>query len=232
MYSLLDDELISVQLREGRALCSLPALLAHLAQDTVVELPGLQAHQEHPFYALLVQLGAMALHREGLDKAPTEAADWRPLLLDLSDGEESAWALVEADLSKPAFLQPPIPEGNLAVLKNKLDTPDTLDLLVTAKNHDLKAARAVQATPERWLYALVSCQTMQGFSGRDNYGVARMNSGFGNRPVVALLPDVSWGARFQADLAWLPDGSAVLGVVDDDRSSWLARVSVAGGRLA
>lgn len=34
---------------------------------------------------------------------------------------------------------------------------------------------------------------------------------------------------FQADLAWLPDGSAVLGVVDDDRSSWLARVSVAGG---
>ena len=61
-------------------------------------------------------------------------------------------------------------------------------MLVTSKNHDLKAAVAAAAHPDDWVFALVTLQTMAGFSGAGNYGISRMNGGLGNRPAFSLAP--------------------------------------------
>ena len=92
------------------------------------------------------------------------------------DGE--AWELVVDDWSKPALLQPPtVAATDRAAYKNRLPTPDALDMLVTAKNHDLKQERMVGASEQDWLFALVTLQTTEGFLGAGNYGVSRMNGG-------------------------------------------------------
>ena len=78
-------------------------------------------------------------------------------------------------------------------------TPDALDYIVTAKNHDLKAARIERSSVEQWFYALIALQTMEGFLGRGNYGISRMNSGFGSRPLVGLAPAAAF-AGFPRDV--------------------------------
>ncbi|MGC3988062.1 MAG: type I-E CRISPR-associated protein Cse1/CasA [Pseudorhodoferax sp.] len=87
--------------------------------------------------------------------------------------------------------------------KNVLHAADELDMLVTSKNHDLKAARAYRAEPDDWLFALLSLQTQEGIMGRDNYGISRMNSGYGSRPGVGIAPTGAWGARWCADVQTL-----------------------------
>ena len=44
---------------------------------------------------------------------------------------------------------------------------------------------------------------MEGFLGQGNYGIARMNSGFGNRPLVDMSAGLSWGVRFRRDVELL-----------------------------
>jgi CRISPR system Cascade subunit CasA len=49
---------------------------------------------------------------------------------------------------------------------------------------------------------------MEGFSGRDNYGIARMNGGAGSRPGLGLARSHALGARFVRDVAVLLDARA------------------------
>ena len=119
---------------------------------------------------------------------------------------DEPWTLVVHDLSKPAFLQPPLPEGDWRALKDVEVTPDALDMLVTSKNHDLKAARLKIATPEHWLFALITLQTWEGFLGRGNYGISRMNGGFASRPFIGAAPAIGgWGAHVTRDILRLVD---------------------------
>jgi len=99
-------------------------------------------------------------------------------------------------------MQPPVPEGSLedAGYRDDVPTPDVLDLLIASKTHDIKFRRISSPRPEHWVYALITLQTLEGFSGAKNYGVVRMNGGFGNRPMVDLAPDLDWGSRFRRDL--------------------------------
>jgi len=47
-------------------------------------------------------------------------------------------------------------------------------------------------------------QTFDGFAGRQNYGVIRMNGGYASRPYVGAGKDLSWSNRFARDTAlWL-----------------------------
>jgi CRISPR system Cascade subunit CasA len=57
--------------------------------------------------------------------------------------------------------------------------------------------------PEHWAYSLVTLQTSGGFDGRMNYGVARMNGGYGNRPSIAAARDPGWSTRFIRDVGIL-----------------------------
>ena len=205
-FNLLDEELIRWRCVERGELHrgSLPALLAALAANTVRDFPALRPHQRHPWHAFLVQLAAIALHRAGQNEPWIEATDWRAALLALTpdDADGAAWCLV-APPERPAFLQPPVPGERIADWKNLLHAADELDMLVTSKNHDLKAARAYRAEPDDWLFALVSLQTQEGFLGAGNYGISRMNGGFANRPGVGVAPLGAWGARWIADVQTL-----------------------------
>lgn len=202
LHDLLEDRFLGVTFAGGRRESkTLPEVLHLLGGGDEIEgFTALQAHQQHAWHAFLVQLAAVALQRGGEEKPSQRPETWRELLLALTRRRHEAWTLVVPDLSLPGFMQPPVPEGELDAFKTTIERPDELDVLVTSKNHDVKAARSSRARPEHWAYALVSLQTMQGFSGRMNYGIARMNGGVGSRPGLGLSPGHSLGARFKRDV--------------------------------
>jgi CRISPR system Cascade subunit CasA len=208
MLNLLTEPLIRVHTAAGeRAGRSLPEVLALLAEDRVAEFPALRPHQRHPWHAFLVQLAAMALHRAGRADVPASAGDWASLLRELTPKwpEDEPWSLVAAP-DRPALLQPPVPGGDLSAFKTVVRTPDALDMLVTSRNHDLKAELMGNALPDDWLFALVSLQTMEGVMGQGNYGISRMNSGYSNRPGLGLRPPGGPGAWFRRDVQVLLEG--------------------------
>lgn len=201
---LLDDPLIRVRTGD-RTLerLDLPAILAGLGAGAIADFPALRPHQFHAWHAFLVQLAALALTGAGQESTRGDPAWWRARLLDLGGGRPGPWCLVEPDLAQPAFLQPPVPERSLEGFQPPVRYPDDLDMLVTAKNHDVKRSQIYRSEPEHWIFALLTLQTMDGYPGRDNYGIARMNGGQSNRPAVSLAPGLDWPSRFNHDLAAL-----------------------------
>lgn len=193
--------------RSGDLTCAgLFDILAALGADAIGSFPALRPHQRQAWHAFLVQVAAMALHRAGAASLPETGEAWRRLLLALTpdwpDGE--AWELVVEDWGRPALLQPPLARpANAAEYRGRIEAPDGLDMLVTAKNHDLKAERMRDADDDHWLFALVSLQTQEGFMGAGNFGISRMNGGFGSRTTFGLRPQGSPGAAFRHDVGQL-----------------------------
>jgi CRISPR system Cascade subunit CasA len=181
----------------------LPGVLANLTADEFVSFAALRPHQRHAWHSFLVLLAANALHRAGLATPPETEDAWRHLLRALTPDhpDDSPWCLI-APPDRPALLQPPIPDG-LQNLKNRLATPDELDMLVTSKNHDIKQSVMAGAAPEDWFFALLTLQTMEGFLGAGNYGISRMNGGFANRAACSIAPPGGAAAQFRRDLARL-----------------------------
>lgn len=211
IYSTLHEPIVHTRRRDGsQRVDTLPEVLLALSTDDVVSFGHLMAHQTHAWHAFTVQLAALALHSAGRTEAVKTADDWQALLLNLTNGAIAPWCLVVNDLSLPAFLQPPVPEGNLSAFKNRMVTPDELDILITAKNHDVKAARIRTPSLDHWVFSLVVLQTMQGFLGAGNYGIVRMNGGFSNRACVAISPGTDLGARFARDVAVLLENRDLL----------------------
>lgn len=223
---LLHEPLITVITPgAGKTRVTLPGALAALTRGEVRDFPRLRPHQRHVWHALLVQASALALAASEQLAPPEDEDLWRSLLTGLA-GDEAAWSLV-SPLEQVAFLQPPIPGGGLAGYK-PVETPDALDLLVMAKNHDLKSGSLPADDPELWLYALVSLQTQEGFLGAGNYGISRMNGGFASRPALSVGPGGCPSERFQRDLARLRSLRAGLAVRYEHRTKgalalvWLA----------
>ena len=192
MYNALIDPMILINKLGGtRVTASLPEVYAALMAEEVVSFPALRPHQRHAWHAFLVQLGAMAMHLGGVDTPPKSAEEWAKLIRSLTfdHPDDEPWHLVVDDITKPAFMQPPASSKDREEdYKATVSTPDELDMLVTSKNHDLKSSVAVQAAVDDWVFALITLQTMEGFGGAGNYGISRMNSGFGNRPAFSLAP--------------------------------------------
>ena len=173
---------------------SLAGLFAGLAAGDVRGFPALRPHQRPAWHMFLVQLGALALWRHRAEvwspeDLPTDPKFWtvalRALTADYPD--DAPWRLVVDDDAKPAFLQPPAPPG-LRWKWSVVETADALDMLITSRNHDLKQTVARRATAEDWVFALVSLQTMEGYGGKYNWGIARMNGGSASRPMLGLAP--------------------------------------------
>jgi CRISPR system Cascade subunit CasA len=184
----------------------LPGCLAAQAREDISAYPALRPHQRQPWHAFCVQVATLALVHAGERRLPEREEDWRTLLLALTPdwpaGE--AWSLTVDDWAKPALLQPPIAEpSNVRDYKGRIETPDALDMLVTAKNHDLKAARLAVAADDDWLFALVTLQTYEGFMGAGNFGISRMNGGFGSRTAFGVRPEGGIGAAFRRDVVRL-----------------------------
>ncbi len=199
-HDLLSDPLIETNgVRQ-----SLPGLLAAMARSEVSSLPSLRPHQRPALHMFLVQLAVLALDAANLRGMPDNEATWRGALRALTPdfpGDEP-WHLVVEDRGKPAFLQPPDPGG---LEWSPVATPDRLDMLITARNHDLKREVAREAEPQDWLFALVSLQTMEGFGGAGNYGIARMNGGSSSRVLLGLAPALPGSADVDPSLWWRRD---------------------------
>ncbi|MBN2586400.1 MAG: hypothetical protein JXA64_09410 [Candidatus Fermentibacteraceae bacterium] len=201
-YNLLKESLFQVK-RSGEEErgASLTEVLSELGgSGSEIDFTHLRPFQQHAWFAFLVQLATMALISSNRTEPSNHAAAWEKMLLELTSGNDEPWCLFVEDLSKPAFMQPPVPEGRIDEKWKAFNTPGTLDLLVTGKNHDVKTQLINSADPDHWCYALISLQTMEGFSGRNNYGIARMNSGFGSRPCVTLATAPDWNSRFVRDV--------------------------------
>ncbi len=206
MYDLLREPLVRVSLADGRTeRLSLPDLLVALGHDRIAAFPALRPHQRQAWHAFLVQLAALAMHRGSLASPPSEAPAWVDALRALAPDhdDDAPWSLVGAP-DRPALLQAPVAGADPPEWKT-IATPDRLDMLVTAKNHDLKQALMARAEPDDWLFALVSLQTCAGFGGRSQYGISRMNGGYGSRAAIAVLPPGGPGARWQRDVLTLLD---------------------------
>jgi CRISPR system Cascade subunit CasA len=184
-YNLLTQPLLRTI---PHGVLTLPGVLAALGRDEVESFPSLRSHQGPAWHMFLVQLAAIALHRDGIREIPAEEKVWLQLLRALTSdfAQDEPWCLVVEDQSKPAFLQSPVPNG--IKLKTRIPTADALDLLITSKNHDVKQAIARNGQPEDWVFALVSLQTGEGYGGSGNQGIARMYGGFSSRPMLALAP--------------------------------------------
>ena len=203
MHNLMTAPLIRYrQSSEATREASLPEVYAALMADEVEAFPALRPHQRHAWHAFLVQLGAMAMHHEGLDVPPTDADEWRRIIRALTPDwpDDEPWQMVVDDITQPAFMQPPAKDWTNYDKKELIQSPDALDLLDTAKNHDLKTSVAMDANEEDWAFALIAMQTMNGQVGRGNYPIARMNSGDGSRTGFSVTPFLRVGGHIQRDI--------------------------------
>lgn len=214
MYDLLNDNLIGVRTSTTSRRVSLPLLLGLLCDGQVDGYTGLRAHQTAPWHVFLVQLAASILARRPQEQPSCDPVFWRDGLRGLAEGQASAWHLIEDDVTQPAFLQHPWTsweadaesfkaqqKGGAWVFDWKAQTPDKLDVLVTAKNHDVKGSRIPPTDIEGWLYALMVSQTTNGVLGSGNYGICRMNSGTGSRAIVSWVSSAHPSRRFLEELA-------------------------------
>lgn len=188
---------------------SLPGLLAAMARGEVQGFPALRPHQRPAWHMFLVQLSVLALDAAGHRDLPQDEESWRAALRSLTPGfpDDEPWHLIGPDRTRPAFLQPADPGG----LKwSEVATPDALDMLITSRNHDVKREIARQAAPQDWIFALVSLQTMEGFGGAGNYGVARMNGGSSSRVLLGLAPARGAAAQVDPSAWWARDVACIL----------------------
>ncbi|MTH62544.1 CRISPR-associated protein Cse1 [Paracoccus litorisediminis] len=205
MLDLLHEPLIETN--AGRQ--SLPGLLAAMARGEVQAFPALRPHQRPAWHMFLVQLSVMALDTAKRRDLPLEEDGWRAALRGLTPDfpDDEAWHLVATSPDRPAFLQPADPGG----LKwQDVATPDALDMLITSRNHDIKREIARNAEPQDWIFALVSLQTMEGFGGAGNYGIARMNGGSSSRVLMGLAPARKGASDIDPSAWWARDVSRLL----------------------
>ena len=205
MFNLLTEKLIRYR-NSGGKLChaSLPEVYAALMADEVEAFPALRPHQRHAWHAFLVQLGAMAMHRAGLDTPPTCAEEWQRVIRALTPDwpEDEPWQLVVDDIEQPAFMQTPVSAG----VQWKKDTPmsvtpDELDPLDTAKNHDLKRLVVPASDLDSWILALITEQTTDAHMA-NNPSISRI-SGRGSRLAISLTPSARLGRHFSRDVVAL-----------------------------
>ncbi len=209
-YNLLTEPIFTLDTPAGaRDTASLPVVLDRLARGVALDFGALQAHQVQSWESLVIQLGALATVAHGGTLPPDEDG-WRAALRTLTDGKDEPWCLVVEDIKQAAFMQPPMTGKDFRDPKKVIEAADELDMLVTSKNHDVKISRATRARPEHWVFVLTNLQTSDGFAGRDNYGIARMNGGYGSRPSLGATPGLTLAARFRRDLSLWNDRRATL----------------------
>lgn len=217
-YNLIEEPIIRVERASGaRETLTLPQVYGALIADQIAYYPALRPHQVFAWHAFLVQMAAMGLEAlEWNDPPGDDESAWTEILRALTPDwpNDEPWLLV-APPDLPALLQAPVPESDLREykkeFKNEISAPDGLDMLVTAKNHDLKGSRMVHSHPDDWLFALVSLQTQEGVMGSGKYGIARMNGGYGSRSYLALRPtEASVGEVFWRDLTVVVENRDVL----------------------
>lgn len=152
--NLLADPFISVHFPcRTKGTLTLPDVLARLSEDDILSFDALQVHQQQAWFCFLVQLAAITLARTQLDELSADSVDWQRALRELTPeyGADEPWRLVVEDLEKPAFMQSPVPEKKLEEFRSIGSNADSLDILITSKNHDVKTCRIMNPDHEHWV---------------------------------------------------------------------------------
>ena len=209
MFDLLTESLVPVVSNRAREaeLVTLPELFSRLAERLRRRPPRIgQRTKRKPGISSWLSSARLLCIVQAAKDLPGASKDWRAALAELTpDCADTAWSLVVENASEPALLQPPT--KRVDKFKLAAETPDALDVLVTAKNHDRKQAQATAAPPHFWLYALATLQTSQGYSGRGNPGIARMNGGLASRVLVDRRPERAMGTADRAIHTHAPHSS-------------------------
>lgn len=198
--NLLDDPVFTVETPSGRESCSLPRVYALLMNDEVDAFTRLQAHQKQAWHCFLAQLGAIATEDRDL---PDAEAGWRDALSALTVPE--AWNLYTEELGKPAFMQPPVPEGSTDPFldsKGDLQRIDITeyDIPVLSKSHAMKTRRIREPKSEHWVYMITNVQTAESGWGRGKYPTSRMNGGYGTRAFFSTTRSLRMGPWIKHDI--------------------------------
>ena len=218
--NLLIDHWLTITNASGeRQKVNLPELFSALERNDVLDFPALMPHQRGPFHVFLTQLACHALQTSGMDENLPPADPNKPWTLlgeHTPEGwlsmirgivpdyaqiypTDEPWCFCVDDPAMPAFLQCPDPENKCKDLDKTYDKPDDLDLKISSKNHFVKSATFAHAEVEYWVLALISLQTNAGYLGPGNFGCARQNGGWSQRPVFTLQKTSSPGARLGRD---------------------------------
>jgi len=203
--NLLTEPLFRVETTGDSRSLSFPALLSALGADEVESLPGLQRHQEDAFHIFLCQLAASVLVREKKTDPIKDEAFWRDGIRRLTGRDDDcAWTLVVEDVGNPAFMQPPTDQ----IPSMEKLTPDSLDTLQLAKNHDVKNARSTSPNNDEWIFSLINLQTNAGYSkgGKDGFyfQTIKANGAYGSRCCVELqIQALSIPTRFKRNVTRL-----------------------------
>jgi CRISPR system Cascade subunit CasA len=202
MLDVIEEPLITATTATGgRQGMSLPRLYSEMMEDSVLSFPNLRPHQEHGWHSFMAQLGALAIRKAERGGIPEDEQEWRELLLNLTPGQREAWDLLTDDLTKPAFLQPPVSDPEMyGGYRNTHRTPDNADCLATSKNFEAKREMTWEAEPSDWIFALVSLQTLAHNIGRGHYNTSRMNGGSGSRSAIFLKGPGGPGAHLRRDI--------------------------------
>ncbi len=201
MYNLLTEPLITVETAVGdRERRTLPGVLAELSAGNIAAFPALRPHQRHPWHAFLCQLAAMALMTAEETELPVDEDSWRTLLRRLAPDwpDDEPWSLIVKNESKPAFMQPCLPE-HLGNVQYTAISSDEIDSLKNSKNHDQKQSISYLENPENWVFGLISINTC-GTSDSGNYkGGFRQASGYKRRFGVSFTPSPDTSTMFSRD---------------------------------
>lgn len=192
--NLLHDPVFTVDTSSGRERCSLPRIYSLLDADSVEGFSRLQAHQKQAWHCFLAQLGAIATEDRDL---PDSDTGWRNALSALAD--ETAWNLYTEDLTKPAFMQPPLPPDETLDDYAPIHVTE-YDVPTLSKNHALKARRMHDPDDEHWVYMLVNVQTTGFYAGAGNRRTSRMNGSYASRPFFGLTPSLRLGPWIMHDI--------------------------------
>ena len=155
-FNVIEEPIIRFELTSGaRERWTLPQVFAALAGDRIETFPALRPHQSPAWHAFLVQIAAMGLETLGrTEPLGDDEAGWSEVLRALTPEwpADEPWCLVTPP-GCPALLQAPVPETDPRKyekeFKNRVLAQDALDMLATAKNHDLKADLAHRSTLAR-----------------------------------------------------------------------------------
>lgn len=186
--NLLREGLIAVRTDKGEYKANLGQILAALATlGKPLDFPQLRPHQQVSWHTFLCQAAAIAMIHQQNDTFLTNSEGWNNALENIAGTQP--WELVEDDWTKPAFLQPPLKNPAESREYGKTwKTPDEMDITVGSKRIDLKDGQNRAAEAGEWIHALICSQTAGGYEGAGRYGIARMNSGAGNRHIFTLSP--------------------------------------------
>jgi CRISPR system Cascade subunit CasA len=209
---VLSDPLFAIAPDGAIAPLSLTDLLARMLTGPEVDgFPHLTAEQRGHWWRFLVRCAAKCLHERELSAAAAAnlpAASLAPMFGETLRGlvPEGGWALHQPDPVRPAFLQPPTPDG---VPPEKSYAGNSLSLLtstVGTKGHERKCDTNRILTAEQAVYALLEYQCGAVFGGRGNYGSQLMGSAAGagsGTPFIGAIIDGSNVQTFRHDVGVL-----------------------------